>query len=50
MQFFALIILSAPNFAGFIGGGTSFNSSKSFDHQEDGLRLNFDSHASMYLI
>jgi hypothetical protein len=46
MPFFALLILSAPSFAGFIGGGSSFNSSKSFDQQEDGMRLDFGSHAS----
>jgi hypothetical protein len=49
MQFFALLILSAPSFAGFIGGGTSFNGSKSFDQQEDGMRLDFGSHANSVL-
>jgi hypothetical protein len=45
-QFFSLLIISAPSFDGFIGGGTSFNNSKSFDQQEDGMRLDFGSHAS----
>jgi hypothetical protein len=49
MPFFVLLILSAPSFAGFIGVAKSFNSSKSFDQQEDGMRLDFGSHANSVL-
>jgi hypothetical protein len=45
-NFITLLFISSSSFAGFIGGGVSFNSSKTFDKQKDGFRLDFGSHAS----
>jgi opacity protein-like surface antigen len=45
-NFITLLFISSSSFAGFIGGGVSFNSSKTFDKQKDGFRLDFGSHAN----
>lgn len=42
--FISMLFTTSYAFAGFIGGGSSTNSSKSFDHQENGFQVNFGSH------
>ena len=49
IQFSVLIALTHQAQAGFFGGGVSSNTSKTFDHQQDGFRVNFGSHINSAL-
>ena len=44
ISFVTLLLITGSANAGFFGGGTSMNSSASFDQQKDGIRVNFGSH------
>jgi len=49
IQFGVFIALTHQAQAGFFGGGVSSNTSKTFDHQQDGFRVNFGSHINSAL-